>query len=235
MVAAVVWKAGLLLLWCWLCCLETFLCTSRVLWMNHTVCSCHHQVCRNQQCGNDDPAIAAQSRKHPLWKGLVFSLFVYSPFLQIELDPPWGGGTHKTQEADSRLMISVSSSQFPSNNLISLWSFSWFSEACIHGYPRSKLQCKLVTCKWKLASPMFFSPNYQSVFRLEQESSCQDLVALSKYQAPKKQASLGLCFPITCGNSYLYLYQTSKDKAFIPRNPSFLLPKSVSSVRSHEK
>lgn len=182
------------------------------------------------------PSNCCSKQEAPTLKRTGFQFVcLCSPFLQTELVPPWGGGTHKTQEADSRLMISVSSSQFPSNKLISLWSFSWFSEACIHGYPRSKLQCKLVTCKWKLASPMFFFPNYQSVFRLEQESSCQDLVALSKYQVPKKQASLELCFPITCGNSYLYLYQTSKDKAFIPRNPSFLLPKSVSFVRSHKK
>lgn len=122
MVATVVWKTGLLLLWCWLCCLETLLCTSRVLWMNHSVDSCHHQVCRNQQSGDDDPATAAQSRKPPLWKGLVFRFVcLCSPFLQIESVPPWGGRIHKTQEADSRLMISVSSSQFLSNNLISSW------------------------------------------------------------------------------------------------------------------
>lgn len=121
MVATVVWKTGLLLPWCWLCCLET-LCTSRVLWMNHSVDSCHHQVCRNQQSGDDDPATAAQSRKPPLWKGLVFRFVcLCSPFLQIELVPPWGGRIHKTQEADSRLMISVSSSQFLSNNLFSSW------------------------------------------------------------------------------------------------------------------
>lgn len=71
------------------------------------------------------PSNCCSKQEAPTLKrtGFQVCLFVYlcSLFLQLEPVPPWGARIHKTQEADSRLMIPVSSSQFPSNNLISSW------------------------------------------------------------------------------------------------------------------